>query len=166
MYTIAKYKNAGCASSFYTLKNSKRGFKTFENEEAATIAHHNQKRLAEYDLAPRVYSDVGRVRVGEGKKLSKWGYITEMADTIGCGGNSCSCCDRDELECEMEDDINELVGKIEEIGFYFGDCHSGNVGYVKRGSRWVLVCIDTGDESVTSDECYCLICKKGGNCCG
>jgi hypothetical protein len=164
MYAIAKYKNCGSASSFYTLKNSKRGFKTFETQEAAIVSHYNQTKLAEHDLAPRVYSEVGRVRVrGE---LSDWGYITEIATTIGCGGNDCSCCDRDELEEMWSEEIDNLVSDIEDIGFYFGDCHSGNVGFVRRNGRGVMVCIDTGDESVSSDDgpCFCLVCKKGGNC--
>lgn len=167
MYAIEnKHSGAGCASYFYKMKNSKRGFKAFENQEAAMIAHYNQTKLAEHDLAPRVYSEVGRVRIGKSKKLSKWGYITEVAELVCCSGNSCFCCDRWEIEQDLDDEISTLVSDIEDIGFWFGDSHPGNVGYVRRGNKDVLVCIDTGDESVSSDEgpCFCLVCKKGGNC--
>ena len=166
MYTIAKYKNEGCASSFYTLKNSRnRGFKEFETYEAAVVAHYNQTKLADLDLAPRVYSEVGRVRKPN-KRLSRWGYITEIATTLGCGGNDCDCCDRTALEDEWDEEISELVGEMEDHGFYFGDNHSGNVGFVRRNGLMKMVCIDTGDESVSSDDgpCFCLVCKKGGNC--
>jgi hypothetical protein len=165
---INKRCGSGSASDFYKLKGMNKGFKTFECYESAYVAHYNQSELAQYDLAPNVHSEVGRVRIGNTKKLSKWGYVTEIAETIGCGGNSCSCgdCDHEELECEFSDDIDELVGAMEDVGFWFSDNHIGNVGYVYRNGWPVLVCIDTGDESVSSDDgpCFCLECKKGGNC--
>ena len=170
MYTIERRKSSsGCASDFYKLKGmANKGFKTFENYESAIVAHYNQTKLAEHNLAPYVHSEVGRVRIGKGKKLSKWGYVTEIAETLGCGGNTCTCgeCDHEELECEFGDAIEELTAEMEDLGFYFGDNHMGNVGYVYRDGFPVLVCIDTGDESVTSDDgpCFCLQCKKGWNC--
>jgi hypothetical protein len=165
MYT-GTYKNKGCASKFYKLTNKNRGFKEFNSKRDADIAHYNQNVLSQYDLAPRVYSEVGRIRIGRNKRLSKWGYITEVAITLGCGGNDCDCCDRDELEREYGEMIVDLCDKIDGIGFYFSDCHSGNVGFVKRHGRPVMVCIDTGDESITGDKCFCIICENGGNCCG
>jgi hypothetical protein len=170
MYTIERKRSgSGCASDFYKLKGLKnKGFKTFENYESAYIAHYNQTKLAEHNLAPYVYSEVGRVRVGIGNKLSRWGYVTEIAETLGCGGNTCTCgeCDHEDLECEFGDAIEELTSEMEDLGFWFGDNHIGNVGYVYRNGWPVLVCIDTGDESVSSDDgpCFCLVCKKGGNC--
>lgn len=164
-YTIGKYKSSGSASEFYMLTGSKtRGFKSFDSYDSASIAHYNQRELASLNLAPRVYSDVGRIR--KDKSLTGWGYITEVAITLGCGGNSCSCCDRDELEDEYGDEISNLVDAMEEHGFYFNDCHSGNIGFVRRAGQMVMVCIDTGEESVSCDHspCSCLICKKGGNC--
>lgn len=168
MYAIADYRNRGCASSFYTMKGSrKRGFKTFHDKYSADIAHRHQSFLAKYDLAPKVYSEVGKIRT-HGKHLSNWGYVTEIAQTIGCGGNTCECgeCDHEALECEHEDMISNLVNDIEDVGYYFGDCHIGNVGYVKRNGRKVLVCIDTGDESLTETDgpCTCMVCRNGGDC--
>lgn len=168
MYTIQRRNSgSGCASEFYKLTSHKnRGFKAFETYENALIAHYNQTQLSKYDLAPKVYSEVGRVRVGKSKKLSKWGYITEVAELVCCSGNSCYCCDRDEIEEEIFSEIETLLSDIEDVGFYFGDSHPGNVGYVNRNGKPVLVCIDTGDESVSSDNgpCFCLECKNGGCC--
>lgn len=154
MYSIAnKRSGSGSVSCFYKLKNTKnRGFKTFLSYDDAIIAYRNQKILAKYDLAPRVYSEVGKVRVGNGKSLSRWGYITEIAETIGCGGNSCYCCDRDELEDAYYDEIVQLLDDMEDVGFEFHDSHIGNVGYVNRGGVRLMVCIDTGKESVIKYE--------------
>lgn len=166
MYTIVKKRSGmGCASSFYKLKGQKgRGFKTFSCKLSADIAHTNQVELSMYNLAPYVYSQVGRVRKGDGS-LTSWGYITEIAELICCPGNSCWCCDREELEDEYCDDINNLVCEMEEYGFNFGDCHAGNVGYVIRQGVRTMVCIDTGDESVVNeDRCYCVTCLNGGHC--
>ena len=174
MYAIHRKKSgSGCASEFYKLSSHKnRGFKSFDDYELAQIAHYNQKTLSQFDLAPRVYSEVGRVRIGKSKKLSRWGYITEIAELVCCPGNDCECCDRDSIENALDEEMSNLIFEIEDCGFYFGDCHPGNVGYVTRGKDInglpirLLVCIDTGDESVSSDNgpCFCLECKKGGNC--
>jgi len=167
MYAIEKnHRGAGCASYFYRMKNSRRGFKAFDCYEAAYIAHYNQSKLADLDLAPRVYSEVGRVRIGNTKKLSKWGYITEIAELICCAGNSCYCCDREDIEDQLQNEIECLTDEMADHGFYFPDNHSGNVGYIKRRGQKILVCIDTGDESVQSDDgpCFCIQCKKGKKC--
>jgi len=165
MYTIVKKKSgAGCASSFYKLKGMKnRGFKVFDSKESADIAHANQTELSQYNLAPYVYSQVGRVRKSD-KSLSGWGFITEIAELICCPGNGCECCDRQSIMYDYEDEICNLIGNMEDCGFHFGDDHPGNVGFVMRGGLPVMVCIDTGDESVTSDNCYCITCRKGGCC--
>ena len=166
MYTIVKKRSGmGCASAFYKLKGKKdRGFKTFSDKLSADIAHTNQVELSMYDLAPYVYSQVGRVRKGDGS-LTSWGYITEIAELICCPGNECWCCDREGLEDDYEYEIGNLTREMEEHGFSFGDNHAGNVGFVKRNGVDVMVCIDTGDESVINeDRCYCITCMKGGCC--
>jgi hypothetical protein len=168
MYAIVKQSiSEGCASNFYKLKGYKdRGFKTFDHYYGASIAHRNQSVLSEHNLAPYVYSEVGRVRIGNSKQLSRWGFITEMAETIGCGGNECTCdeCDFDQLEDTYRYQIDDLVDEMDELGFYFADSHIGNIGHVYRNSQRILVCIDTGDESVTSNECHCISCLKGVSC--
>jgi hypothetical protein len=154
MYAIVNRRSgSGSMSNFYKLKNTKgRGFKTFVSYDDAIVAHENQKALAEHDLAPAVYSEVGKVRIGNSKTLSRWGYITEIAETIGCGGNSCYCCDRDNLEDVYYDKIVQLLDDMEQVGFEFHDSHIGNVGYVNRGGVRLMVCIDTGQESVVRNE--------------
>lgn len=166
MYTIVKKRSgSGSVSLFYKLKGKKdRGFKIFPDKLSADIAHTNQVELSMYNLAPYVYSQVGRVRESD-KSLTGWGYITEIAELICCPGNSCWCCDREGLEDEYHNEINNLIDQMEEYGFSFGDNHAGNLGFVKRNGHKVMVCIDTGDESVVNeDRCYCITCMKGGCC--
>lgn len=166
MYTIVKKRSgSGSASSFYKLKGKKnRGFKLFPSKDCAEIAHTNQVELSMYDLAPYVYSQVGRVRKSGGS-LTGWGFITEMADLICCSGNDCYCCDRASIEDDYEYEIGNLTDEMEQHGFIFGDNHAGNVGFVQRNGRDVMVCIDTGDESVVNENrCYCITCRKGGCC--
>jgi len=165
MYTIVKKKSgAGCASSFYKLKGVKgRGFKSFDSKISAEIAHSNQSELSRHNLAPYVYSQVGRVRKSDGS-LTHWGFITEIAELICCPGNGCKCCDRESIMYDYENEIDNLIGNMEDVGFHFGDSHVGNMGFVNRDGQNIMVCIDTGDESVLSDECHCITCRKGGCC--
>ncbi|NDA64506.1 MAG: hypothetical protein EBX50_21125, partial [Chitinophagia bacterium] len=105
-----------------------------------------------YNLAPKVYSEIGRIRIGKEKELTQWGFITEIAQMLGCGGNDCSCGECDDLYEEMYPSVRRLRKKLDNIGVDFGDDHIGNIGYVRRRGRNVLVCIDTGEESVYDDE--------------
>lgn len=163
-YALEKYQSCGSRSNFYTLKNSKYGFKTFLDKEDADYARKAQMTLAELDLAPRVYSEVGKIRIGTGKKrqrLSDWGYITEIATTVGCGENGCGCDICYEAEDELCGEIAELQMAIDsDTEYSFGDAHIGNVGYVRRNGMDILVCIDTGEESVSNySECSCTACQ-------
>ena len=155
MYVLNKKKSgAGCASVFYKVRRMDRGFKTFYTKEDAEIAHLNQSELAEYDLAPYVYSKVCKVRHFDGK-LSKWGFLTEMAETIP----------RRASERDYYDEMEDLVNECDDIGFSFYDSHLDNIGYVVRDGYKKMVVIDTGDESITNeDRCYCISCRKGKPC--
>lgn len=154
MYALEKYHSCGSCSSFYTLKNSKCGFKCFADREDAIYARNIQNILSEYNLAPKVYSEVGRIRIGKKRKqFSSWGYITEIAQTLGCPGNDCDCGECDSLGSVYEEEINSLLSSIEDLGFIFCDAHIGNLGWIKRKGKKILVCIDTGAESVIED-CY------------
>lgn len=161
MYKVKKFVDSGSRSYFYNLHGSRRkGFKTFLDREDAEYAHRIQSELAENDFAPRVYSEVGKIRGFDGQ-LTRWGYITEIAETLSCGDN-CSCDDCMERETDIESDIEDLRSSIEDFtGYDFYDAHIGNVGYVKRHGKKVLVCIDTGRESVGngSSECNCSQCQ-------
>lgn len=160
MYTIVKKKiGAGCASSFHKLKGQMdRGFKIFRSKDDAEIAHINQSKLSAYNLAPYVYSQVGRVRKSD-KSLTGWGFITEIAELICCPGNSCKCCDRVSIKYDYEQDIDDLLDNMQDCGFEFGDNHPGNVGFVNRYGHKVMVCIDTGDESVFDNRVGFVVCE-------
>lgn len=148
MSYYGSYENAGTCSAFYAI-DSKRGFKEFYDKEDAEYARNTQGMLSEYNLAPKVLSEIGKIRYSNGQ-LSSWGYITEAAEVIGCGGNECAYEDG-ECDCtssKYDSKIMRLCRKMADIGVEFMDCHIGNVGYVKRNGRKVLVCIDCGSESV------------------
>ena len=147
----AQFADAGSRSSFFII-DEERGFKEFENKSQADYARFVQMKLAEYNLAPKVYSEVGRIRIGENKEWSQWGFMTEIAQMLGCGGNECGCGECDDLYEEKYPSIRRLHKKLEKIGVDFADDHIGNVGYVKRRGKWILVCIDTGEESVYDNE--------------
>jgi len=170
MTIVGQYENAGSTSAFYVIDN-KRGFKEFCGQYEAEYAHSVQSKLEDYNMAPYVMSQVGKIRKSNGQ-LSDWGYITEIAETIGCGGNSCSCGDcSDDLEFLYDTRIIKLIRKMSEVGVEFMDSHIGNVGFVRRKGRKVLVCIDFGTESVCDEDCSidpydddhdcsCIVCQQ------
>ena len=167
----AQFADAGSRSVFFVIDDT-RGFKEFESYEQAEYARNVQMKLAQYNLAPKVYSEIGRIRIGKEKELTQWGFMTEIAQMLGCGGNDCACGECDNLYEEKYPVIKRLHKKLEKIGVNFADDHIGNIGYVKRRGKWVLVCIDTGVESVYDDEydtdyndyesdsCSCIHCQK------
>jgi hypothetical protein len=144
---VGEYDNCGSRSTFYVIDNE-RGFKDFESKEDAEYAHYVQNKLAAYNLAPRVLSDIGKIRHRDSLELSEWGYITEIAEVIGCGGNDCECGECEDISDGLRSRIDRLCKKIYDLGLEFMDAHIGNVGYVRRNGKRVLVCIDCGRESV------------------
>jgi len=171
MTIVGKYENGGSMSAFYVIDN-KRGFKEFCDKREAEYAHSVQSKLEDYNMAPYVLSQVGKIRMNNGD-LSCWGYITEIAKTIGCGGNMCNCgeCD-DDLEFSYENQISNLAYRMmKKAGVEFIDSHIGNVGFVRRNGKKVLVCIDFGTESVCDEDCSidpydddhdcsCIVCQQ------
>jgi hypothetical protein len=169
MTIVGKYENEGSMSAFYVI-DRKRGFKEFSNKSEAEYAQYVQDKLSTYDMAPYVLSQVGKIRKNNGE-LSDWGYITEIAEMIGCGGNLCNCgdCD-DDIQFMYEGKIQDLVDNMLRIaGIEFMDSHIGNVGFVRRNRKKVLVCIDFGTESVydedaemrdDEEECNCVVCQQ------
>lgn len=168
---VGDYENCGSRSAFYIL-DGERGFKEFETEEDAQYAHYVQSKLAYHNLAPKVLSDIGKIRFRHDMVLSNWGYITEIAEMIGCGGNVCECGECEDIFDSIPRQRTRLVNKIEALGLEFMDAHVGNVGFVNRKGRKVLVCIDCGKESVydsdvddnyLEDDCGCEQCKARRN---
>jgi len=146
--------DSGSFATFYILKNRKTmAFKAFRSKKRAIEAYDMQKLLDEHTMAPKVYGNVRKIDyIGfDGKKnKSGWGYITEIARTINDDDF------RDDLNTyDFEDDRRGLVEWMHiELGLDFGDCHSQNVRYVKRGKENVMVCIDTGAESFSGEYAY------------
>jgi hypothetical protein len=183
MSYVGLYDDAGSKNAFYIVKdkkiNRKRvGFKEFESEKEAKFAHRVQKHLAQFDLAPMVYGDVGMIRRYDGE-LTAYGYLTEVARTMPeCHDEDCDgeCF---QSECKNGTTISELVYDLGEHGLEYNDSHKGNFGYIRRKGSWVPVVIDLGIESFTdwdediygqfdyaADEfddygrCNCVQCKK------
>jgi hypothetical protein len=148
---IGQYEDAGSRNAFYRLKDRRYGFKEFENKSCAIFAHNIQKKLADKNLAPRVYSEVGRIRIpnmnNDSLELSDWGYITEIARTMDdCDDEYCDgeCFESD---CANSMIIDEVLNNLREEGLGYVDHHRGNFGYVRRNKTWVPVVIDVGSES-------------------
>lgn len=147
----AKYVDCGSRTKFYNIDKA-RGFKEFNTWADAQYAHEAQSRCSSLDLAPAVYSDIGRVTIGG--KLSGWGYITEIAELINpeCSGN-CGCELCEEAEDKWYADIVHVCNTMYDVlGLCMEDNHSGNFGLIKRHGETHLVCIDFGFESVTTEE--------------
>lgn len=174
----AKYANSGSRSAFFIIDDG-RGFKEFESHEDAAYARAVQEKLAVFNLAPNVLSEVGKIRIF-GKELSRWGFMTEIAEMIGCGGNECGCGECNDLCDRYQPKINRLVREVfNKTDCDFMDNHIGNVGLITRKGKKKLVCIDTGSESVYDADleaeyigsydsysdgcCSCTVCRGSYN---
>lgn len=153
MSYVGLYEDCGSRNQFYILKNRRgRGFKSFESKEEADFAHRVQSKLAEDNLAPRVYSDVGRIMVPDGYDddemvLSNWGYVTEIAKPMPvCYNDDCDgeCY---QSGCYNSVIIDNVVDCLYEAGLEYVDGHRGNFGFVRRNKELVPVVIDVGSES-------------------
>jgi len=158
-----QYTDGGSRNSFYTIKDSKYGFKEFPSKDLAIFSYAVQKKLSEHNLAPYVYSQVGRIRIPEYIStkegitkthdiLSGWGYLTEIAQFYECAnyGNDYECDEHCYYEgnCKNYDKISTLFDMASELGIEYSDGHNGNLGWVKRNRRKTLVIIDLGRESI------------------
>ena len=144
----------------YPIKNHKHMvFKEFRNKKKAKQAYTIQKKLAKFDLAPKIFSEVCKLNFAPEEDvifydLSDWGYITEYAKT--CKANS-----RISMK-DIQDLVDEIVSKT---GLKFWDCHWYNVGLVKRGQKNKVVCIDTGKESFDGHANAWGFAEPGPKCC-
>lgn len=153
MSYVGLYDDAGSKNAFYIIKDKKIGrkrvgFKEFENKQEAEFAHRVQKHLAQFNLAPMVYGDVGMIRRHDGE-LTAYGYLTEVARPMKeCHDENCDgeCF---QSECSNGTTISELVYDLGEHGLDYNDAHKGNFGYVRRKGSCVPVVIDLGIESFT-----------------
>lgn len=134
-------------------------FKEFRNKNKASQAYGYQKKLAKFDLAPKIYSKVCQLKFATEEDIlfdamSDWGYITEYAKTFKAN-----------TSISMEQ-IQKLVDEIlEKTGLKFWDCHWYNIGTVNRNRKKKVVCIDTGKESFNSISNAWGYSEPGPRCC-
>ena len=175
MSYVGLYEDCGSRNTFYRLKNRRgAGFKSFESYEEAEFAHRVQSKLAQDNLAPRVYSDVGRIMVPDGYEdgemvLSSWGYVTEIAKPMRvCYDDNCDG-DCHNSDCDNGSTIQTVVYCLNEAGLEYVDGHRGNFGFVRRDRQWIPVVIDVGSESFGDIderlygevvECNCEPCRE------
>jgi len=181
MSYVGLYDDEGSKNAFYIVKdkkiNRKRvGFKEFTNEAEAKFAHRVQKHLAQFDLAPMVYGDVGFIRRNDGQ-FTYYGYLTEVARPMpNCNDRDCGDCFNS--CCKNGPPIDNVVYGLHQQGLEYIDAHNNNFGYVRREGSWVPVVIDVGvesfgewDESIYGefqyenedddyDGCNCVQCQK------
>lgn len=147
---VGTYVDEGSRNSFYHIvgSNKKYGFKEYRNQEAALWAWRVQSAMSEYNITPKVYGDVGRIRLRGQNELSKWGYLTETASVVRhCRRPNC-CCDMwsSEPGCNVAKRIGEIVNILDEHYLDFHDGHLANFGIVTRNNRKIIVLIDCGVE--------------------
>lgn len=128
---------------FYPIKHkSSLGFKEFASKKHAKYAYQVQKKLSQYDLAPKLYTSVCKLKFDQDNsgwipEYSNWGFVTEIAKPIKYTTN-----------IRKLRTIQKLVDDIyQKTKLKFWDCHFSNMGLVNRDGATKLVCIDTGKES-------------------
>lgn len=137
------FDEGGCCQVYPIKDKPDLIFKEFRNKKKALSAYSIQKKLASYDLAPKIYGKVCKLNFNSEEdcnvfESSDWGYVTEKAKV------------RDKVSLEK---IQNLVEEIyNQTGLSFWDCHYYNVGFVNRLDKPKLVCIDTGKESFLRDS--------------
>jgi len=153
MSYVGLYDDEGSRNAFYMVTKKigrKRiGFKEFGNKQEAVFAHRVQKHLAQYNLAPMVYGDVGYIRKysDDSGEFTSYGYLTEVARQMpDCRSEHCDgeCFD---TSCKNSYIINNVVDAMAFHGLSYTDHHRGNFGYVRREGKWIPVVIDVGAES-------------------
>ena len=167
--------DCGSRSQFYRVVHDKKmGFKSFRDKKLADFAYGIQKTLAQYNDAPKVYGEVGRIRFcGE---LTDWGYLTEIARPMKqCWDDDCDGeCYRGSCENSMK--IQSVLHYLSRYhGLEYSDAHSANFGYIRRDKTRILVPIDFGVESFSDmddmwatetdfwnlrDYCGCTACRE------
>lgn len=162
MYQIdySDWFDEGGYCQVYPIKDHKNlVFKEFRNKKKAVEALSYQKKLAKFDLAPKVYTNVCKLDFAKEPDIlfdqtSDWGYVTEYAKIHKAN-----------TSITMEQ-IQDLVDEIlEKTGLKFWDCHWYNIGTIKRNKKKKVVCIDTGKESFSGMSNAWGYSEPGPQCC-
>lgn len=151
MYIAETEKGSGSSSNFMSLRNKNRcGFKEFYDISNAQYSYRLQKDLSDRNLAPKVLSQIGRIRFSDGSS-SEWGYVSEtarlMPKCLVCYDDVCYADDY-VPGCSNARQINSVVRKLRKLDISYFDSHSHNFGYIRRNRKYILVPIDFGSESV------------------
>jgi hypothetical protein len=139
-YKIDLYSdfNQGGYCALYSINDhSNKAFKEFITKSRAEYARKIQVKLSRYNLAPKVFSKLCKLKYETlfPAQKSGWGYITEKALPANHTKHTMIL-------------LQDLVEEIEvKTKLKFWDCHWHNIGFVKRGKYKKLVCVDTGEES-------------------
>ena len=131
------FDQGGYCALYSINDHSNKAFKEFISKSRAEYARKIQIKLSRYNLAPKVFSKLCKLKYETlfPTQKSGWGYITEKALPANHTKNTMIL-------------LQDLVEKIEiKTKLKFWDCHWHNIGFVKRGKYKKLVCIDTGEES-------------------
>lgn len=141
------YQDSGGYCDFLPIKSfPELGFKSFPKKDRAEKALTNQRKLARFDLAPEPLTGICKIPYFFDPKIlefwtpsqtvTSWGFVTEKASVL------------DSIPYKKIQNLVEMIFCKTKLKFW--DCHENNVGYVKRGRKQKLVCIDTGKESFDS----------------
>lgn len=137
------FQEGGCCQVYSIEKRPNILFKEFSKQNKAADAMLIQRKLAKFDLAPMVCSDLCRLDFISDNLVigrSNWGYITEFA--------SPTLYETKVEKYRILRKIQFLVDSIYKVSkLKFWDCHYYNTGWVYRNGSPKLVCIDTGSES-------------------
>ncbi len=128
-------KLSGCNGSYVKMDETW-GVK-FSSTDNMHRNFQRQLRAAEFGLGPRCFGYFTYTT----KRGHTFGcYVTENAETICEPGDS----EEFDEDNEYNEDAVNLVKEMKmRTGFYFSDCHTANVGYL----RGRMVCIDFGHMS-------------------
>lgn len=161
------YHDSGGYCDFLPIKGCPDlGFKNFKRKDKAQQALEYQKKLAKFDLAPTLITDLCKIPYYFDPKILEvwtpkesttgWGFVTERASLI----------DYDNSKTPYLQKIQHLVDNIwKKTKLKFWDCHEHNVGYIKRGRKKHFVCIDTGKESFDPHSNAWGFAEPGPKCC-
>ena len=137
------FQEGGCCQVYSIEKHPEILFKEFSKRNKAEYDMCIQHKLAQFDLAPMVYSDLCRLDFVSDNLVigrSNWGYITESAASPSYSTKK--------EKYNILRKIQTLVDSIYRVAkLKFWDCHYYNTGWVCRNGSNKLVCIDTGSES-------------------
>lgn len=133
-------KKNGCYNIFVRL-NDQIGLKLSLSEKSRDYCYKIQTRAAKHELGPLTYGKIDGIEY-DGRKY--WGYFTECIEVFE-GWIKKTYEERCKIKKQYELEIEILVEKLGEIGYYFEDSHCGNIGFKRFDSGIKMCAIDFDD---------------------